>query len=434
MKCHLTRRKFLRQAALAPTALFLGVGITARGMAAPKSPNESLNVAVIGVAGRGGANLEGVSTENIVALCDIDANRLAGAAKQFPKAETFRDYRKMLDKIADRIDAVVVSTPDHNHAPAAAAAMRLKKHCYCEKPLTHNVVEARLLTELAAENKLATQMGTQIHAEGNYRRVVELITAGVIGPVDEVHVWHSGALGGQNRPTDTPPVPDYLDWDLWLGPAPERPYHPVYVPGSWRSWWAFGNGTLGDFGCHYMDLPFWALGLKHPTTVEAVGPPAHPETTAPQLTVHYQFPARGDLPPVKLSWTNGQTQPEIVARHGLEKWSAGVLFVGKRGMLVADYGRRQLLPEKQFADTKPPEPSIPDSIGLHAEWIEACKNGTATTCPFSYSGVLTETVLLGNVSYRVGAKLDWDAKNLKAANCPDAEQYLKREYRAGWTL
>jgi predicted dehydrogenase len=393
-----------------------------------------LNVAVIGVAGRGGANLNGVSTENIVALCDVDANRLAGASKRFPKAETFRDFRAMLDRIADRIDAVVVSTPDHSHAPAAAAAMRLKKHCYCEKPLTHNVVEARLLTELAIENKLATQMGTQIHADENYRRVVELIQSRAIGPVGEVHVWHPGALGGQDRPTDAPPVPDYLDWNLWLGPAPERPYHPCYVPGQWRSWWDFGNGTLGDFGCHYMDLPFWALDLKHPTSVEAVGPPTHSETTAPQLTVRYQFPARGDLPPVHLTWTNGQTRPEILGRLGLEKWSAGVLFVGKDGMLVADYSKRQLLPEKQFADFKPPKPSISDSIGHHAEWIHACKNGAATTCPFSYSGVLTEAVLLGNVSYRAGAKLDWDAKNLEATNCPEAEPYLKREYRAGWTL
>ncbi len=434
MKCHLTRRNFLRQAAVAPCALSLAAAVTARGLGAPKSPNQSLNVAVIGVAGRGGANLDGVSTENIVALCDVDAKRLAGAAERFSRAERFRDFRKMLGEIADRIDAVVVSTPDHNHAPAAAAAMRLKKHCYCEKPLTHNVAEARLLTELSVENKLATQMGTQIHAEDNYRRVVELIRSGAIGPIDEVHVWHGGARGGQDRPTDTPPVPDYLDWDLWLGPAPERPYHPLYVPGEWRSWWAFGNGTLGDFGCHYMDLPFWALDLEHPSSVEALGPPAHPETTAPQLTVHYQFPAHGDRPAVKLTWTNGKTQPEILAGLGLQEWSAGVLFVGKAGMLVADYGRRKLLPEKKYADFTPPSPSIPDSLGHHAEWIQACKNGTATTCPFRYSGVLTETVLLGNVSYRAGAKLDWDAANLKAKNCPEAEQFLSRQYRAGWTL
>ncbi|MHB8901907.1 MAG: Gfo/Idh/MocA family protein [Thermoguttaceae bacterium] len=434
MNCHLTRRTFLRQAALAPATLSLAAGMTAPGAAAPKSPNQSLNVAVIGVSRRGGANLAGVSTENIVALCDVDAKNLAGASKQFPKAATFRDFRKMFDEVADRIDAAVVSTPDHCHAPAAAAAMRLKKHCYCEKPLAHTVAEVRVLTELSVQNGLATQMGTQIHAEDNYRRVVELVQSGAIGPVREVHVWHPGALGGQERPTDTPPVPDSLDWDLWLGPAPHRPYHPVYVPGKWRSWWDFGNGTLGDFGCHYMDLPFWALKLAHAVSVEAVGPAAHPETTSPQLTVRYEFPARGDLPPVRLTWTNGHTQPEIVTRLGLQKWAAGVLFVGQNGMLVADYGKRRLLPEKQFDGFSPPEPSIPDSIGHHAEWIQACKTGAATTCPFSYSGVLAETVLLGNVSYRSGAAFQWDAKNLKATNCPQAEPFLRRQYRSGWTL
>ncbi len=434
MRPHLTRRKFLRQAAVAPSALGLAHVLSDKGRAAAQSPNESLGVAVIGVARRGGANLNGVAKENIVALCDVDATLLGTASKRFPKAATFRDFRKMLDQVADRIDAVVVSTPDHTHAPAAAAAMRLKKHCYCEKPLTHNVRDARLLTELAAENNLVTQMGTQIHAGSNYRRVVELIQSGAIGPVGEVHVWHPGNLGGQDRPTDTPPVPEHLDWDLWLGPAPERPYHPTYVPGKWRSWWTFANGTLGDFGCHYMDLPFWALDLGHPTSIEAVGPPAHLETTAPQLTVHYQFPGRGGRPPVRLNWTNGRTQPDIVAKYGLQKWGAGVLFVGKDGMLVADYNRRQLLPEKQFADFEPPEPTIPDSIGHHAEWIEACKTGGTTTCHFGYSGVLSETVLLGNVSYRAGAKLAWDAKNLKATNCAEADRYIRRECRDGWSL
>ncbi len=434
MQSYLNRRKFLRQAALAPTALSLATGITARAVAAPKSANQSLNLAVVGVAGRGGANLNGVSKENIVALCDTNETKLNSVSRRFPKAEKFADFRKMLDEVADRIDAVVVSTPDHTHAPAAAAAMRLKKHCYCEKPLTHEVYEARILTELSIKNNLVTQMGTQIHAGDNYRRVVELIQSGAIGPVGEVHVWHPGALGGQDRPTDTPPVPKDLDWNLWLGPAPERPYTPVYEPGRWRSWWDFGNGTLGDFGCHYMDLPYWALDLGYPTSVEAVGPPAHQETTAPQLTVHYEFPARGKLVPVKLTWTNGKTRPEILAKLGLGGWAAGVLFVGKDGMLVADYTKWKLLPEKQFADFEPPEPTIPASIGHHAEWIEACKNGGTTTCPFRYSGVLTETVLLGNVSYRIGSKLDWDAKNLKATNCPEAEQFLKREYRGGWTL
>ena len=340
----------------------------------------------------------------------------------------------MLDEMHKQLDAVVVGTPDHTHAPPGVMAMKLGKHCYCEKPLTHSVYESRVMTEVAAKNKLATQLGTQIHAGGNYRRVVELVQGGVIGSVGEVHVWFGGGRGGMDRPTETPPVPPHLDWDLWLGPAPYRPYHPCYVPGNWRSWWDFANGTLGDFGCHYMDLPFWALKLCYPTVVEAEGPPVHPETAAPRLTVRYEFPARGELPPVKLTWYNGNNRPPILKQENLPEWGSGVLFVGQKGMLQADYSQRKLLPESQFADFKPPEPTIPDSIGHHNEWVVACKTGSPTTCSFDYSGPLSEAVLLGNVAYRTGKKLEWDAENLKAANCPEADQYIKREYRSGWTL
>ncbi len=399
-----------------------------------ESPNEKVNVAVVGVANRGSANLAGVSSENIVVLCDVDANYLAEAAKNYPQAKTYRDFRRMLDEMAGSIDAVVVSTPDHTHAPPAAAAMSLGKHCYCEKPLTHCVYETRVLTELAAKNRLATQLGTQIHAGDNYRRVVELVQAGVIGPISEVHVWSAASYSGGDRPTDTPPVPDYLDWDLWLGPAPYRPYHPTYLPGRWRGWKDFGNGGLGDFFCHYCDLAFWALDLRYPLTVEAEGPTPHPEVTPPWLIVRYEFPARGDLPPVKLTWYDGGKRPPLQAEAGLPDWASAVLFVGEKGMLLADYGRRLLWPEEKFVDLEPPPQTIPASVGHHLEWIEACKGRGTTTCRFEYSGPLTEAALLGTVSFRTGRKLEWDAQNLKAIGCSEADPWINKPYRKGWKL
>ena len=434
MTSRITRREMLRNTTLA------GVGVwvtgSSRAQAESKSPNEKLNVAGIGVGGRGAADVNGCADENIVALCDVDQKRAGGTFGRYPKAKKYRDFRKMLDEMGNQIDAVVIGTPDHTHAPPAAMAMKMGKHCYCEKPLTHCVHETRVLRELAAKNKLATQLGTQIHAENNYRRVVELIQCGAIGEVREVDVWVDGGLGGMDRPKETPPVPDGLDWDLWLGPAPSRPYHPCYVPAAWRNWWDFANGTLGDFGCHYMDLPFWALKLRYPLSVEAEAPvPPHPETVAPILTVGYEFPARGDLPPVKLTWYNGgSNRPERLKQEGVPDFGSCVLFIGSEGTLLANYGKLKLLPESKYADFKPPEPTIPNSIGHHKEWVQACKTGGETTCNFDYSGALTEAVLLGNVSYRVGSKLQWDAENLKATNCPEADKYIRREYRPGWTL
>jgi predicted dehydrogenase len=398
------------------------------------SPNEKLNVAVVGCGGRGGSNLGGVSGENVVALCDVDDRRAAGGFGAHPNAKKFKDFRRMLDAVHGEIDAVVVSTPDHTHAPAAITAMSLGKHCYCEKPLAHTVEEVRKMTELAKKNNLATQMGTQIHAGANYRRVVELVQSGAIGTVEEVHVWHPVAYGGMDRPTETPDVPEGLDWNLWLGPAPVRPYHPNYVPTSWRYWWDFGCGGLGDFGCHYMDLPFWALKLAHPIAIAADGPAVHPESTSPGLRIKYEFPARGDLPPAKMVWYDAGRKPDFLEEKGVPGWSAAVLFLGSEGMLISDYSKHALLPESKFADFTRPEPTIPASIGHHAEWIAACKSGTPTTCNFGYSGPLSETVLLGNLAYRCGSTIKWDAENLKPVDCPAAEEFLSKEYREGWEL
>ncbi len=427
----LNRREFLRTT----IAGGLTAAFAAPGFAQEKSPNEKLNIAVVGCGGRGGANLAAVAGENIVALCDIDDIRLGGAAKRFPTASSYVDVRKLLEQMNKQIDAVVVSTPDHTHAPAGATAMRMGKHCYCEKPLAHEIFEVRTMAELARKNKLVTQMGTQIHASGNYRRVVELIQSGAIGPVSEVHVWCGKDWGGGRRPKETPPVPENIHWDLWLGPAPQRPYHPCYLPGNWRRWWDFGSGTLGDMACHIVDLPFWALKLRHPTTVEAEGAPVHPEGCPRKLTVRYEFPARGEMPPVKLTWYDGKNNlPSILAKNKMRGGGLGTLFVGKEGMLLADYGKRKLYPQEKFADFKPPEPTIPNSVGHHKEWIVACKTGGATTCNFDYSGALSEAVLLGVVAYRVGRKIQWDAAKLKATGCPEADKYLRREYRKGWTL
>jgi predicted dehydrogenase len=412
-------------------------------VAASRSPNEKLQVAVIGVGGmRGGEHLSAVARENVVALCDVDARILAGAAARFPKARTFADFRKMFDAVHRQIDAVVISTPDHTHAAAGMAAMRLGKHCYCEKPLAHSVYEARQMARIAREKKLATQLGTQIHAEKNYRRAVELVQSGAIGEVAEVHVWLGANFNGPptptnmsqaDLPTDTPPIPPELDWDLWLGPVAYRPYHPTYVPANWRQWWAFGSGTLGDFFCHFCDLAFWALDLRHPTSVAAIGP-LHPESAARWTVAKLEFPARGSAPPVTLTWCNGGGYPALVKQRQVPLWQSGVLFVGTAGMLLADYGRRELLPKAKFAGFKPPVPSIPNSIGHHAEWIAACKTDSPTTCNFTYGGALSEAALLCNVALRTGKKLTWDAEALVATNCPEAERFIRPVFRAGWTL
>jgi predicted dehydrogenase len=424
-----TRREFLKQSALAAAGL---AAVRGRAPAQTRSANEKLGMAVIGVAGQGEYNLNNVTCETIVALCDVDEPRAAAARNRFPKAKFYTDFRRILDQ--KDVDAVVVATTDHTHAPATVMALKAGKHVYCEKPLTHSVYEARVVAETAVKMRRATQMGTQIHATGNYRRVVELVKSGAIGPVREAHCWVGGAWVGADRPKDTPPIPQGFHYDLWLGPAPYRPYHPTYMPANWRGWWDFGGGTLGDMACHHMDLPYWALDLPHPLTVEAEGPPVHPESAPAWLIVRYEYRARKEQPPVKLTWYHGGKRPPQFADGKLPEWGNGTLFIGEKGMLLADYDKHVLLPQKDFEGFKRPDPFIPNSIGHHLEWIRACKTGSPTTCNFTYSGALTEAVLLGNVAYRSGRKLEWDPKNLKIINAPDANRFLKREYREGWTL
>ena len=440
----ISRRQFLRTTVAASA---LGFPAIVRS----QNPGGKLNLAIIGCGGRGAADMAEVAGENIVALCDVNANNLRAASQRAPGAKTFRDFREMYDTLKDsEFDGVVVATTEHTHAFATLPALRRKKHVFCEKPLTRDVREARIITEAAKAAGVATQMGTQIHAGANYRRVVELVQSGAIGPVRECHVWVSRAWGWQSaedakahgdivsvteRPTGEMPVPPELDWDLWIGPAPMRPYHSVYFPGpKWYRWWDFGNGTMSDLGSHWNDLPFWALKLDAPLTIEASGPPPHAEIAPATMSATYQYGPRGEMPAVKLTWYQGSMKPPQITEKVIPAWGNGVLFVGDKGMLLSDYDKHVLLPEKQFADFQRPPQAIPNSIGHHKEWLHACKTGAPTTCNFGYSGPLTEANHLGNLAFRAGKKIEWDTKQMRIPNAPDAERFLGREYRKGWTL
>jgi len=431
-----SRREFLTNSALA-TAGFWVAGRTA---AAGRSPNEKLNIGVAGVAGRGGGNLGQVAGENIVALCDVDERKLGTAAKRFAKAKTYFDWRKMVDQ--KDLDAVVCSTTEHTHALVCAWALRRGLSVYCEKPIAHTPEEAQVVRReyLKVKDKVATQQGTQIHAGDNFRRVVELIRAGAIGTVREVHNWCDRVpLGPRERPKDTHPVPPYLHWDLWLGPAPERPYHPTYFKGGclwWDKWWDFGNGTIGGMGPHITDLGCWALDLGIATEVEADSNPkgGYPEVYPEWLQIRWEYPAAGNRPPVTVWWHDGGKKPKDPPE--VAKWGGlGMLFVGDNGFLLANYGRHVLLPQEKFKDYQRPKPTIPSSIGHHKEWIEAAKaGGGATPCNFDYGGVMTENILAGIVSCRVKQKLQWDSAACKATGCPEADRYIHKQYRKGWSI
>ncbi|MDR0521534.1 MAG: Gfo/Idh/MocA family oxidoreductase [Planctomycetaceae bacterium] len=425
-----TRRQFIGQtSALCAVSMF-----AAPGLLRAQNLNSKLNVACIGVCAQGNYSVQNVKEENIVALCDVDGARAKKCFESFPEAKKFADFRKMFDDLDGKIDAVTVATPDHTHAAASVAAMNRGIHCYCEKPLAHDAGEVRKMMETAKAKKLQTQMGTQIHAENNYRRVVEIIQAGVIGKITEVSVWVGGkGWGGRPIPPGTFEIPATLDWDLWLGPAAERPYNPCYVPGGWRAYWAFGNGVLGDMACHYMDLPYWALGLRSPKTIEAAGKPADPECCPLDLTVRYEFPKTEKHDAVTLTWYDTSLRPPVLKEKGMRQWGKGVLFTGTEGFLEADYSGYHLYPEEKFRDFKRPEETIPPSPGHHKEWLNAVRNGGTTSCNFDYSGTLTEAVLLGTVAYRTGRKLTWDAAAFQT-DVPEANALLHAERRKGWEL
>jgi len=417
-----------------------------------KSPNSKLGIGLIGVGGRGRHHVEACKDEDIIALCDVDTTSLESALKTAPNARTYKDFRDFYEKLDD-IDAVVVATTEHTHAFATLPALQANKHVYCEKPLTRDVHECRIITEAAAKAGVQTQMGTQIHSWENYRRVVELIQSGAIGPVTEAHTWVSRAWGWQSdadakknkdliSTQDTPekgePVPAILDWDLWLGPAPERPFHSDYFPGPrWYRWWDFGNGTMSDLGSHRIDLPWWALKLDAPLTIEPLsGPPPHHDIAPASMSVKYTFGPRGEgLPALEHTWYQGVERPKIWHEGGIPQWGNGTLFIGEKGMLLADYKQILLLPEGKFKGFEPPKPWIDPSPGQQAEWIRACKGeGPEPLSNFAYAGPLTEANHLGNVAYRAQTKLEWDSKNMKIPNAPEAEQFLGRSYRPGWKL
>ncbi len=420
----------------------LSLGLTPRILAGHRvagqrvlGANERLNIGVIGVGGQGAGNLARVATENIVAVCDVDESRLNSAAEKFPLAKKYIDYRQLLDQTD--LDAVVISTPDHHHAPATVRALKRDLHVYCEKPLTHTVAEARIVTRLASEKKLATQMGTQNHEHPGYLRLVEWIQSGVIGAVREVHVITDRPGGfwkqGQDQPAGGTPTPEHLHWDLWLGPAAARDFHPEYAPFRWRGWWDFGCGAIGDMAIHLADPAFWALELGGPVKVTSEGPPPLAHCGPTWMITKFEFEARGELPPVTLFWYEGTAKPPAPIQNELPM--NGSLFIGERGRIAIQHDQLpQLLPAEDFANFQPPKPYLPESIGHHQQWIEACKTGSRTGSPFSYAGPFTEIVLLGNIAYRSKSPIHYDPNTMQITNVPDANQWLAKTYRPGWEV
>ncbi len=443
----ITRRRFL--ATTASAAAFTIVPRHVLGGAGQTPPSEKLNIAGIGIGGMGAVNLGALESENIIALCDVDHAHAAKTFAKYPEAKVYRDYREMLEKQKD-IDAVVIATPDHTHAVIAMAAMRAGKHVYCQKPLTHDVWEARQLVEAARATGVITQMGIQGHSGEGARLICEWLAAGAIGQVREVdawcslsyypwgHEWWSSKWG--TRPADTPAVPDTLDWDLWLGPAPLRPYHPAYHPSVWRCWCDFGSSMMGDRGVHTLDPIVWALKLGAPTSVEATSTGGSEETHPLAAIVTFQFPARGDLPPVKLTWYDGLRAPrpeELESDRRMGDGEGGVIFKGTTGKLMCGtYGDSpRLIPESRMREFQRPEKTLPRVSDSHElDWVRACKSGRPAGADFAYGALVTEICQLGNIAKRVDGRIEWDAADMKITNLAAANDHVRRPYRDGWTL
>jgi len=436
---HKQKHGISRRDFMAAAAAFTIVPSGVLGRSSNVPPSRKLNIAGVGVGGVGRAYIQGVGSENIAALCDVDEKYAANTYKRYPRAKIYRDFRTMLEK-EKNIDAVVIGTPDHTHAVIASMAIKMGKHVYCAKPLTRTIYEARMLTQAARKAKVCTQMSVQSDASEAQRILCEWIWDGAIGPVREVHVWSNRPIWPQGieRPKDTPPVPAGLDWDMWLGPAPYRPYHPAYVPFKWRGWWDFGTGALGDMGCHTFAHIARALKLKHPTSIHASSTKLFPETAPSASIVHYDFSAREGMPAVKMTWYDGGLKPRRPARleDSRRLGAEGLIFIGEQASMLCGFTGEspRLIPETRMKQYKRPPKTLPRSIGHYEEWIEACKGGKPAGCNFDIGGPLTEMTLLGNIAIRTGKKLNWDGENMKITNVPEANDYLHYEYRRGWTL
>ena len=449
-KSPVTRREFLETAIAASAALTIAPRFVLGGQGFTP-PSEKLNIACVGAGGMGANDVEGVSSENIYALCDVDYDRAAETLRKYPKAKKYTDWRKLLDQEKNNIDAVTVTTPDHSHAIIAMAAIKLGKHVRVQKPLTQTILEARKLAEAVREAGVATQMGNQGHAGEGNRLICEWVWDGAIGEVREAHCWTNRPKGfwpqGEhvNRPTEIPAVPSNMNWDVWVGPSPYRPYHPAYAPHDWRGWWDFGCGAIGDMACHIMDTAHWALKLGHPTSVHASSTPFTDEVYPLGSVVRYKFPAREDMPPVDVTWHDGGLMPkrpeELEEGRMLGEWGGGVLLVGDEGKLMCGvYGNNpRLIPESRMQSYELPPKTIPRSPGTYQGWIRACKGGPPASSNFDVSGPLTEISLLGNVAIQFADRnqeLEWDGENMRVTNLEEANEFMhqQNQYRLGWSL
>jgi len=453
----LTRRAFIASATTAALSACTTTSVnTARVVPGRISPNERLNIAAVGIGGMGRANIDACATENIVALCDVDTAHAAKVFEAYPAARRFADFRVMFDEASKDIDAVICATPDHTHAVVSMAAIQNGKHLFCQKPLAHNLHEVRVVTEAARAAGVQTQMGNQGHSSNQIRKVKEWVEDGAIGPVHEVHAWSDRPVGGDpwsdfpimDRPMDLPPVPDSLHWDLWIGPAPMRPYHTIYHPMSWRGFYAFGTGPLGDMGCHILDPAFYALDLGHPDYVQAstthYQSGIQDETYPRACIVKYHFPKRGRKPPVELTWYDGRLKPALPAMlpGNIELPNNGALIVGEKGVILHrshGAGGAELLPESRRQAYRDPAESIPrvdQRAGAHEQdWVRACKDGRPASANFEYGGPLTEMVLIGVLAIRMkDRRLAWDGVAQQVTNDAEANALVRRSYRAGWSL
>jgi predicted dehydrogenase len=444
MPSRTNRRRFLQTSAAAGVGFWVAGGLSAQES---KSPNERIAMASVGIGGKGsGDSADAGKNGDMVAICDIDTNRLDAAKNRFPNAKVYTDFRKMLEENEKSIDAVTVSTPDHTHAAAGLMAMRMGKHCFCQKPMTHTIYEARLMGQVAREKGVATEMGNQGTQEDGLRKAAALIRAGALGTVTEVHVWTNRPIWAQGGPRPEPePCPDNVKWDEWIGPAPFRPFAKGYHPFSWRGWWDFGTGALGDMACHTMNMPYAALDLRDPLSVQAVTSGHNKDSYPKWSVITYEFPANDWRPALKMLWYDGGKRVDKELIDGKNPSGSGCVIIGEKGKIYSpnDYGAQF----EVLGDVELPEVEFEQSPGHFAEWVRAIKGGPPAMSNFpDYASPLTETVLLGNLAVWVaagqgvegevveGEKVEWDAKNLKAKNVPGLEGIVKPVYREGYTL